>query len=253
MSWMMFTDASTKEKRKPVNMAPLDHVVVVIPALNEELALPRVLGSLPKVREVLVIDNGSTDRTAELAQRAGATVLWEPVRGYGKACLAALAHLENHPNRNQLLVAFLDADFADDPAFLPTLVQKLESENADLTIGSRLLGPRETGALPWHAQLGNRLACWLMKALLGIQASDLGPYRVARLGKLLALGMKDERYGWTIEMQIKAARAGWKIVEIPVPYRRRIGHSKISGTISGSIRAGWTILSTIFRYAIIRP
>lgn len=230
-----------------------DHVVVVIPALNEELALPRVLHDLPRVGRVIVVDNGSTDRTAEVAIEHGATLVHEPRRGYGSACLAGLRHLDefiaagNPPPR---IVAFVDADYSDHPDLLPHLIAPIDDGRADFVIGSRLLGQRESGAMPLVALFGNHLACFLMRLLFGARYTDLGPFRVIAYDQLRALHMQDTNFGWTIEMQIKAARAGLRVVEVPVPYRCRIGQSKISGTVSGVVKAGSKILWTIARYGL---
>ncbi|WP_347245038.1 glycosyltransferase family 2 protein [Thermogutta sp.] len=230
-------------------------MTVIIPALNEAASLPLVLRDLPKVGRVIVVDNNSTDGTAAVASALGATVVVEPVRGYGAACLRGLAAIrelilagESPP----LVVVFLDADYSDHPELLPELVKPIIHGNADFVLGSRLQGPREFGAMPLHSVLGTRLACFLLRCLLAAEYTDLGPFRAIEYGALCNLGMTDRNFGWTIEMQIKAARLGLRTVEIPVPYRRRIGQSKISGTLSGSVRAGLRILSTIGKYALAR-
>ena len=230
----------------------LDEVVVVIPALNEEVGLAEVLKRLPKVGRVVVADNGSSDRTAEVARERGATVVSEPRRGYGNACLAGLVEVYRLANRGEepKVVAFIDADFSDSPELLPELVRPILKGSHDLVIGSRMLGDREPGAMPLQAVFGNRLACWLMKVLLGAEYTDLGPYRAISFHKLRELGMSDHDFGWTIEMQIKAHRAKLRVLETPVPYRCRVGKSKISGTISGSIRAGAKILYLIAKYGL---
>jgi glycosyltransferase involved in cell wall biosynthesis len=222
-------------------------VGVIIPALNEEQALPAVLAELPPgVDEVLVVDNGSTDRTAEVARQAGARVVREPRRGYGSACLCGLSHLGCHD-----VVVFLDGDRSDHPEALPRLIQPIADHRADLVLGSRLLGDREEGAMPPQSVWGNRLACFLMRWLFRVRYTDLGPFRAIRRDALERLAMRDRNFGWTVEMQIKAARAGLRIREIPLPYRRRIGQSKISGTLKGTLLAGYKILATIFRYGIL--
>jgi glycosyltransferase involved in cell wall biosynthesis len=234
----------------------LSSVAVIIPALNEEAALPRVLSELPGVGRVIVVDNGSTDRTALVAAEGGATVVSEAQRGYGSACLAGIAALDQTVASGQEppnVVVFLDADCSDDPALLPRLVEPILAGTADFVLGSRVLGEREPGAMPAHSLLGNRLACMLLRVLFGMRYTDLGPFRAVRWTSLQSLEMIDRNFGWTVEMQIKAARRGLKTLEIPVPYRRRIGQSKISGTVWGSIRAGYKILYLIARYGFLKP
>jgi len=225
-------------------------VAVLIPALDEEPALPGVLASIPaagpgwRVGRVLVVDNGSRDRTAAVARAAGATVVAEPRRGYGAACLAGLAHLRRRPPD---VVAFLDADQSDDPEGLPLLLAPIVAGKADLVIGSRTLGEREPGSLSPPQAFGNRLATALLYLLFGLRATDLGPFRAIRWPALESLGMRDRDYGWTVEMQARAARAGFAVGEVPVRYRRRLGRSKISGTVRGVLGAGWKIPVTIAR------
>ena len=230
-------------------------VDVVIPAYNEEQSLPLVLKDLPKVRNVIVANNDSSDRTATVAEEMGAIVAFESQRGYGSACLKGLATIrerieagENEPK----VVVFLDADYSDHPECLTDLVQPIFAGEADFVLGSRILGEREPGAMPMQSIYGNKLACFLMRWLFGIKYTDLGPFRAIDYQSLCSLGMIDENFGWTIEMQIKAARAKLRIKEIPIPYRCRIGVSKISGTITGSVRAGYKILYTIAKYGLSR-
>ncbi len=229
----------------------LSEVTVVTPALNEAASLPLVLGDLPDVGRVIIVNNGSTDDTADVARRHGAMVVDETQRGYGAACLRGLKTIEEliaggHPPPR--VVVFLDADYSDHPEFLTQLAAPIFAGEQDFVLGSRLLGEREPGAMPPQSTYGNRLACFLMRSLFGVRYTDLGPFRAIDYPALLCLEMQDRNFGWTVEMQIKAARAGLRILEIPVPYRRRIGQSKISGTVSGTIKAGLKILWTIARY-----
>ncbi|NLF71113.1 MAG: glycosyltransferase family 2 protein [Candidatus Anammoximicrobium sp.] len=228
-----------------------DAVTVIIPALNEEASLPLVLADLPAVGQTIVVDNGSSDATAEVAARCGATVVQEPQRGYGAACLRGLAAVDDGIRQGApppRAIVFLDGDYSDHPELLPQLAAPVLQDRADLVLGSRLTGRREPGAMPAQSVFGNRLACFLMRRLFGATYTDLGPFRAIGYGPLCRLAMTDRDYGWTIEMQIKAVRAGLRICEIPVPYRRRVGRSKISGTVAGSIRAGGKILWTIAKY-----
>lgn len=232
-----------------------DEVIVIIPALNEEQSLPSVLRDLPAVGRVIVVDNGSTDATAEFAVRQGALVVAEPRRGYGSACLRGLREIEQRLSAGEpppRIIVFLDADYSDHADLLPQLVGPILAGTVDFVLGSRLLGKREPGAMPFASLFGNRLACFLMRVLFGAKFTDLGPFRAIAYNKLRELAMCDTNFGWTIEMQIKAVRKGFRCLEIPVPYRRRIGQSKISGTISGVIKAGTKILWTIGKYSLDR-
>jgi hypothetical protein len=234
----------------------LNGVVVIIPARNEEMSLPLVLGDLPKVDAVIVVDNGSTDGTARVASRDSAIVISEQRRGYGAACLKGLWEVERLCLSRTIqprVIAFLDADYSDHPELLPELVAPIFAGQADLVLGSRLVGRREKGAMPAQSVFGNRLACVIIRMLWGTHYTDLGPFRAIRYDLLRNLRMSDRDFGWTVEMQIKAAIAGASILEIPVPYRRRIGTSKISGTVAGSIKAGAKILYTIGKYAWQTP
>jgi glycosyltransferase involved in cell wall biosynthesis len=221
-------------------------IVVVIPALDEERSLPKVLAEIPRplVSEVVVVDNGSRDRTAEVARASGATVVSEPRAGYGQACLTGIAHLAARPPD---VVIFIDGDYSDRAAEMVDLVKPLVEDRADFVVGSRVLGEREPGALAPHALWGNWLASLLIRALYGYRFTDLGPFRAIRYETLLSLEMQDRDYGWTAEMQAKAARAGVRAIEVPVSYHRRIGKSKITGTVKGTVLAGYKILTTIVR------
>lgn len=216
-----------------------------MPALNEEQAIGGVLRSLKEegFSRIIVADNGSSDRTRAIAEQAGATVVYQARRGYGAACLAGIAALQ--ATGDDTIVAFIDADGSDDVRDLRSLIEPLRDGRADLVIGSRTLGARERGALPRHAQLGNALATWLIRLRTGYTYSDLGPMRALHLPALQQLAMQDLDFGWTVEMQLKAALHRLRVVEVPVRYRRRIGRSKISGTLVGSARAGVKILQTI--------
>ena len=224
-------------------------IAAVIPALNEEQSIGRVLADIPGwVDDIVVVDNGSTDQTARVATRCGARVIREVRRGYGAACLAGLAALHE-----PAVVVFLDADYSDYPHEAARLVDPILNGTADLVIGSRTLGWRQARAMTWPAMLGNRLACGLMRVLWRARYSDLGPFRAIRWKALQSLHMQDRGYGWTIEMQIKAVRAGLRVREIPVSYRPRIGQSKISGTLRGILAAGAKILFTVAKHALSPP
>lgn len=231
-------------------MAP-PRISVIIPAHNEAQAIGLVLAEIPTglVQEIIVVDNNSSDDTSAVARAAGATVLREPRPGYGYACLAGMAYAFGKATAEQPeIVVFLDGDHSDYPEQLPDLLAPLLHGAADLVIGSRALGERERGALLPQQRFGNWLATRLLRLRYGGHFTDLGPFRAIGAPALLGLQMADKTYGWTVEMQIKAARQGLRTVEVPVRYRRRIGTSKVSGTVRGTLGAGYKILWTIFRY-----
>jgi glycosyltransferase involved in cell wall biosynthesis len=229
-------------------------VDVLIPALNEEESLPLVLKAIPRdhVRSVYVIDNGSSDATAKVAVQGGAQLLQEAQRGYGAACLRGVIEVTALP-RPPDVVVFLDGDYSDEPSELPWLLEPIRAGTADMVIGSRALGEAEPGSLMIQQRVGNRVATSMIRALYGQRYTDLGPFRAIRLPALVALGMSDTGYGWTVEMQVKAARGGLRIAEVPVSYRRRVGgRSKISSTVKGTVGATYKILFTILRHATSR-
>ena len=225
-------------------------ISVVIPSHNEALAIERVLADLSVaelppnfVIEVIVVDSNSTDGTPNIAVRMGARVIQEPRRGYGRACLTGLA-AANSPE----VVVFLDGDYSDRPSELPLLLAPIIEGRADITLGSRLHERNSPDALPWHQVFGNRLAAFLIRILYGLNITDLGPFRAARPDVLHTLALEETTYGWAVEMILKGALAGYRVVEVPVSYHPRIGESKISGTVKGTVGAGWFILSLIVRY-----
>lgn len=227
----------------------MSHITIIIPAFNEQNAVGRVIAEIPKrlVHEVVVVNNNSSDETAGVAALAGATVLDEPRQGYGRACLKGIAYVCQQATPPDIIV-FLDADYSDYPEELLKLVAPILEGNVDLVIGSRALGQRERGSMTPQQLFGNWLATRLIRWLYGVRYTDLGPFRAIRFDKLMALNMHDTTYGWTVEMQLKAAKQGLAVCEVPVRYRRRVGFSKISGTLKGTLLAGWKILTTIFRY-----
>ncbi len=224
-------------------------ISVIIPVFNEQDAIEKVIGDIPShlPTEIIVVDNGSTDQTAKLAAAMGARIVRENRRGYGSACLAGIA-AANDPD----IVVFLDGDYSDHPNEMPDLIAPILEKRADLVIGSRVRGNSEPGALMIQARFGNRLATSLIKILFGVSYTDLGPFRAIRYLALLDLNMRDKTFGWTVEMQVKAAKQALIIQEVPVSYRKRIGVSKITGTLKGTLKAGWKILFTIFRYWFTR-
>lgn len=222
---------------------------VVIPAFNEENSVGKVVADIPTAVDiVVVVNNNSADNTRDSAQAAGAVVLDEPRQGYGWACMTGIHYLAALPvDAQPHIIVFMDADYSDFPEELPALVAPLV-QGADLVIGSRVLGTREKGSMMPQQVAGNLLATTLIRWLYGYRFTDLGPFRAIWLPKLLSLHMQEMTYGWTVEMQVKAARMGWRCTEVPVRYRKRIGHSKVTGTIKGTVGAGYKILATIFTH-----
>ena len=231
----------------------MPRITAIIPALNEAPSIAGVVQSLREqgavpLHEIIVVDNGSTDGTGAQARRAGATVVREERRGYGYACRAGVMAA-----RDAGVVVLLDGDAADDPQDLPRVLGPLLEDTADLVVGSRARGTRERGSMTPQQVLGNRLASFLMSRLYGVEVSDLGPFRAIHRRDLLALEMQEMGYGWSVEMMVKAARAGYRYSEVPVRYHRRIGVSKVGGTLRGSLKAGWAILYTTVRYSRWTP
>lgn len=223
---------------------------VIIPAHNEESAIASVIYDIPRdiVREIVVCDNGSSDTTAQRAIEAGATLVYAPVRGYGTACLTGLQYLKTKTTPPGIVV-FLDGDRSDDATQLSTLTDPIVHEGYDLVIGSRVRGKAEKGALTFPQRFGNALAVFLIRVFFKYRFTDLGPFRAIRWDALMCIDMQDRSFGWTVEMQVKAAKQGLRCKEVPVPYRRRTtGRSKISGSLKGSVSAGYWILRTIFKW-----
>lgn len=224
-------------------------IKVIIPAFNEENSVGKVLKDIPPhlVDEIIVVNNASTDRTEVEASKAGATVLNEPIPGYGRACLKGMEYLASLPDEVDIVV-FLDADYSDHPQEMEMLVEPILQGVADLVIGSRALGKLEKGAMTPQQLFGNWLATRLLRLLYGAKFTDLGPFRAIKYSSLKQIDMQDKTYGWTVEMQLKAAKYGLKCLEVPVNYRKRLGFSKISGTVKGTLMAGYKIIWTIFKY-----
>lgn len=224
---------------------------VIIPAQNEEQSIGLVLANMPKglVREVVVCSNASTDQTAAVARESGAVVLEEEEPGYGNACLRAIDYLQQKPEAEQPdIVVFMDADYSDYPEEMPTLLRPILEDDADLVVGSRVLGDMQRGSMQPQQIFGNWLATNLIRLFYSYHFTDLGPFRAIKFKKLLELEMEDRDFGWTVEMQVKAAKMRFRTKEVPVSYRRRIGVSKVSGTVRGSFQAGHKILWTIFKF-----
>ncbi len=225
-------------------------VVVLIPAFNEENAVGKVVADIPKhlVDEVIVINNNSTDKTSESAKKGGATVLFEATKGYGNACLKGIDYLKHTRKSKTEIVVFIDADYSDYPEDIEKLIEPIRSGRAKMVIGSRALGKRESGSMTVPQVFGNWLATTLIKLIYGAKFTDLGPFRAITYSALMELNMQDKTYGWTVEMQVKAVKQKMAFEEVAVDYRNRIGFSKISGTVKGTVLAGYKIITTIFKY-----
>ncbi len=222
--------------------------MVIIPAFNEEASIAKVIGDIPAmVSEILVCNNASTDKTAEVAAEAGATVLDEPRAGYGRACLKGMEYASQMKVLPDIVV-FLDGDYSDYPSEMSNVVAPIINDDLDFVIGSRALGQKEKGSMTFPQRFGNWLATRMMRLFYRVRYTDLGPFRAIKYEKLMALGMQDKTYGWTIEMQIKAAKQKLTYTEVPVNYKRRIGVSKVSGTVKGTFLAGYKIILSIFKY-----
>lgn len=224
-------------------------VVVIIPAMNEEKSIGKVIEELPKniVSDVLVCNNGSSDDTENVAKNAGAIVLNEPRPGYGWACLKGMEYASQMDRKPDIIV-FIDGDYSDYPGELPQVIAPIIENDIDLVIGSRALGAKEKGSMTFPQRFGNWLATRLMGLFYGVRYTDLGPFRAIKYEQLMKLGMQDKTYGWTIEMQLKAAKHKLTNTEVSVNYKKRIGVSKVSGTIKGTILAGYKIIFAIFKY-----
>lgn len=225
------------------------NIKVIIPAFNEEDSIGKVITEIPKiVSEIIVVNNNSTDTTAEVAKKAGATVLFQPNGGYGNACLKGMEYLSEQNIKPDIIV-FLDGDYSDYPSELVKIVAPIIEDNIDFVVGARVKKLREAGSMTFPQRFGNELASKLMKLFFNSKFTDLGPFRAIKYDKLLQLNMEDKTYGWTVEMQLKALKRNLSYTEIPVPYRNRIGVSKVSGTVKGAIFAGVKILTWIFKYS----
>ncbi len=226
-----------------------EKIIVIIPAFNEEASIGKVIHEIPEiVSEIIVVSNNSTDSTAEVAENAGATVLFESKKGYGHACLKGMDYISEKSEKPSIIV-FLDGDYSDYPAELIQIIQPIISDNMDMVIGSRVSKWREKGSMTFPQRFGNGLATFLMKLFFNANFTDLGPFRAIKYNKLLQLNMQDKTYGWTVEMQLKAIKQNFSYIEVPVHYKNRIGVSKVSGTIKGAIFAGIKILGWIFKYS----
>lgn len=226
-------------------------VAVVIPAYNEEASIGKVVKDIPAdaVSEIVVVNNNSTDHTSQIAQDAGAIVLNEKIQGYGAACLNGISYL----NGKQCdIIVFLDGDYSDYPEEITLLLEPIINQGHDFVLGSRVLGKREKGALPMQSRIGSIIAGLLINIFWGVKYTDLGPFRAIKYDKLIDLNMRDKWFGWTVEMQIKAAKKKYKILEVPVSYRKRIGKSKVTGTIKGTVMASIIIMKTIIKYIFVK-
>ena len=227
----------------------MTYIRVIIPAFNEQGSIAKVINAIPAhIAEVIVVDNQSTDATATKAKKAGATVLYESRMGYGFACLKGLAYLKDLPEPTDIVV-FLDGDYSDYPEEMDTILAPILEEDLDFVIGARVKSKREAGSMTFPQVFGNWLATRLMRLFFNAKFTDLGPFRAIKYDKLLALQMQDKTYGWTVEMQLKALKQKLTYTEIPMKYRNRIGVSKVSGTVKGTIFAGIKILGWIFKYS----
>ena len=237
-----------KNKFNDSNLLATPIIDVIIPAYNEEASIAHVIRDIPKdlVRDIIVCNNASTDRTAEVAREAGATVILAANMGYGSACLQGIAHINGKSIKPDIVV-FVDGDYSDHPEQMPMLIQPIVNEDIDIVIGSRALGNLESGSMMPQQIFGNWLATTLIKFFYKYSFTDLGPFRAIKYSKLIELEMQDPDFGWTVEMQVKAAKYKYKCTEVPVNYRKRIGISKVSGTIKGTILAGHKIIWTIFK------
>ncbi|GAC1382692.1 MAG: glycosyltransferase family 2 protein [Ginsengibacter sp.] len=224
-------------------------ITVIIPAYNEEKSIDKVILELPVnwVTQIIVVDNNSTDQTSAVAKNAGAIVLKETFQGYGSACLMGIDYLKRQDSKPDIVV-FIDGDYSDYPAQLPRLIHPILTEDFEMVIGTRMKGNVEKGALTVQQVIGNKIASFLLNKLYRVKYSDLGPFRAIKYDSLISLNMIDKTYGWTVEMQIKAAKLKMKTCEVAVDYKKRIGFSKISGTISGTVKAGFKIIYTILKY-----
>lgn len=227
----------------------MTHIKVIIPAYNEQDSIAKVIAEIPKnVKEIIVVNNNSSDQTVNNAKNAGATVLTENNRGYGFACLKGLEYISNQDNKPDIVV-FLDGDYSDYPEELTKVVAPILNDDIDFVIGSRVKELREAGSMTPQQVFGNWLATFLMKLFFGAKFTDLGPFRAIKYQKLLQLNMQDQTYGWTVEMQLKALKQKLSYTEVPLRYKNRIGVSKVSGTVKGTIFAGIKILGWIFKYS----